>query len=93
MFAAAVLLGLGVSVIWPAQNALLARLAGLDGRSAVFAVRHACLNAGLGPGALAAAAVVSVAHPATFTAVYLADAASFLAFMPCSPACVPRRSP
>jgi hypothetical protein len=48
----------------------------------VFAVRHACLNAGLGLGALAAAAVVSVADPGTFTAIYLADAASFLAFVP-----------
>jgi MFS family permease len=82
LFAVAGLLGLGVSVIWPAQDALLASLAGPDGRSAVFAVRHACLNAGLGLGALAAAAVVSVAHPVTFTAIYLVDAASFLAFLP-----------
>jgi MFS family permease len=82
LFAAAGLLGLGVSVIWPAQDALRASLAGPVGRPAVFAVRHACLNAGLGLGALAAAAVVSVARPATFTAVYLADAASFLAFVP-----------
>jgi MFS family permease len=82
LFAAAGLLGLGVSVIWPAQDALLASLAGPSGRSAVFAVRHACLNAGLGLGALAAAAVVSAAHPATFTAIYAADAATFLAFIP-----------
>ena len=82
LFAAAGLLGLGVSVGWPAQDALLASVAGLAGRSAVFAVRHACLNAGLGVGALVAAAVVSVAHPATFTAIYAADAASFLAFVP-----------
>jgi len=82
LFAAAVLLGLGVSVIWPAQDALLASLAGPGGRPAVFAVRHACLNAGLGLGALVAAAVVSVARPATFTAIYLLDAASFLAFVP-----------
>jgi MFS family permease len=82
LFAAAELLGLGVSVIWPAQDALLASVAGRANRSAVFAVRHACLNAGLGAGALTAAAVVSAAHPATFTAIYLADAASFLLFIP-----------
>jgi MFS family permease len=82
LFAAAGLLGLGVSVVWPAQDALLASLAGPAGRSAVFAVRHASVNAGLGLGALAAAAVVSVAHPASFTAIYLADAATFLAFLP-----------
>jgi len=82
LFAAAALLGLGVAVIWPAQDALLAALAGPGAGSAVFAVRHACLNAGLGLGALAAAAVISTAHPTTFTAIYLADAATFLAFVP-----------
>ena len=80
LFAAAGLLGLGVALIWPARDALLAGLAGPTARSAVFAARHACLNAGLGLGALAAATVVSITDPATFTAVYLADAASFLAF-------------
>ena len=82
LFGAACLLGLGVSVIWPAQDALLAGVAGPAGRSAVFSVRHATLNAGLGLGAVAAAAVVSVARPGTFTAVYLADACSFLAVIP-----------
>ena len=82
LLGAAGLLGLGVSVIWPAQDTLLASVAGPAGRSAVFSVRHASFNAGLGLGALIAASVVSVAHPGTFTAVYLADAASFLAFVP-----------
>jgi MFS family permease len=82
LFAASCLLGLGVSVIWPAQDALLASVAGRAGRSAVFSVRHATFNAGLGLGALVAAAVVSVTHPGTFTAVYLADACSFLAVVP-----------
>jgi len=82
LFGAASLFGLGVAVIWPAQDALLASLAGPAARSAVFSVRHACLNAGLGLGALGAATAVSVARPDTFVAVYLADAASFLAFVP-----------
>lgn len=82
LFAAAGVLGLGVAVMWPAQDALLASLAGQAARSAVFAVRHAGLNAGLGVGALTAAAVISVTDPATFTGVYLADAASFLVFIP-----------
>ena len=82
LFPAAGLLGLGVAATWPAQNALLASLARQADCSAVFAVRHASLNAGLGIGALGAAALVSVAHPATFTIVYLADAATFLAFLP-----------
>jgi len=82
LFGAAGLLGLGVAVIWPAQDALLASLVDPADRSAVFSVRHASLNAGLGLGALGAAAAVSVTHPGTFVAIYLADAASFLAFLP-----------
>jgi MFS family permease len=82
LFGAACLFGLGVSVTWPAQDALLSSVAGPVGRSAVFSVRHTSYNAGMGIGALVAASVVSVAHPGTFTAVYLADAASYLAFIP-----------
>jgi len=82
LFGAAALTGLGVAISWPAQDALLASVAGQAARSAVFSVRHATMNAGLGLGALCAAAVVSVAHPGSFTAVYLADAASFMAFVP-----------
>lgn len=82
LFGAAGLLGLGVAIIWPAQDALLASLAGSAYRSAVFSVRHATMNAGLGLGAVGAAAFVSVASPGTFTAVYLADALTFLAFLP-----------
>jgi MFS family permease len=82
LFGAAAVTGLGVSVAWPAQDALLASLAGPDGLSAVFSVRHAGLNAGLGLGALGAAAIVTVSHPGTFTAVYLADAATYLVIVP-----------
>ncbi len=82
LFGAAGLLGLGVAVGWPAQETLLAAVAGPAHRSAVFSVRHASMNAGLGLGALGAATVVSVTHPATFTVVYLADAPSYLAFVP-----------
>ena len=82
LFGAAALTGFGVAVIWPAQNALLVSLVGPADHSAVFSVRHASLNAGLGLGALGAAAVVSVTHPGTFVAVYLADAISFLVFVP-----------
>ena len=82
LFGAAALTGLGVSVLWPAEDALLASLAGPAQLSAVFSVRHATMNAGFGLGALGAAVVVSTAHPGTFTVVYLADAATFLAYLP-----------
>lgn len=82
LFGATAIVGLGASVIWPAQDALLASLTDSEMRSAVFSVRHACLNAGLGIGSLGAAIVISVARPGTFMAVYLADAASFLIYLP-----------
>lgn len=82
LFGAAGVVGFGVAVAWPAQDALLASLAGAAARSAVFSVRHASMNAGLGLGALVAAALISTSHPGTFVAVYLADAASFLLAVP-----------
>jgi MFS family permease len=82
LFGAAAVVGFGVSVAWPAQDALLASLAGPAARSTVFSIRHASMNAGLALGALTAAALISTSHPGTFVAVYIADAASFLAAVP-----------
>jgi MFS family permease len=98
LFGATAIVGLGASIIWPAQDALLASLTGPAERSAVFSVRHACLNAGLGIGSLGAAIVISVSNPGTFMAVYLADAASFLIYLPIlarlrTPAGLPGESP
>lgn len=92
-FAAAALVGLGVSTVWPAQDALLAELVEPEQRSSVFSVRHLTMNAGLGAGALLAALVVDVHHPATFSALYVLDGLSFAAFAPVVLAVVPRRQP
>jgi hypothetical protein len=48
----------------------------------VFSLRHASMNSGLALGALVVAAIASVGHPGTFTAIYVADAVAFLAFVP-----------
>ena len=80
--AAASLVGLGAGVIWPAQDALLARVVAPEQRSNVFAVRHATLNAGFAVGALAAAMIVDTSSPRSFELIYLLDAASFVAFAP-----------
>jgi MFS family permease len=81
-FAAAATLGLGASIAWPAQDALLATVVTPDQRSSVFSVRHMTLSAGFGIGALVAALIVDVNSSATFVALYLLDAATFLAFIP-----------
>jgi MFS family permease len=80
-FLAAALYGLGTAVLLPAEDALLATVVEPERRPHVFALRHATLNAGFSVGALAAAVVVAtVTGPTGFVVLYLADAASFLAF-------------
>ncbi|MFI8829291.1 MFS transporter [Streptomyces sp. NPDC053431] len=77
-FAAAAVSGLGAAMALPAQDALLARLVPEQGRSGVFAMRHAMLNLGLAVGGLSAAWLVDVARPGSFVLLYLLDAASFV---------------
>ena|SRR5215211_7948017 len=80
--AAAATLGFGLAVVWPARSALLATVVPVERRSSVYGLAHAATNAGLGAGALLAALIVDTSSPATFQALYLLDAASFLAFIP-----------
>jgi MFS family permease len=74
--------GLGMALIWPALDSLLAVAVRPEQRSSVFSVRHATLNTGFGIGALVAAAIVSFESTVSFQALYLLDAASFLLFAP-----------
>lgn len=81
-YAAAATLGFGLAVIWPARTALLATVVPAERRSSAYALGHAALNVGLGAGALLAAAIVDPSSPRSFQAIYLLDAASFVAFVP-----------
>jgi MFS family permease len=81
-FPAFALFGMGMCVLTPAQDALLAVLVEPEQRSSVFSVRHATMNAGMGLGGLAAAVIVHEATASRFVLLYLIDGASFLAFIP-----------
>jgi MFS family permease len=81
-FAAAVVVGFGAAVIFPAQDSLLAIVVDREERSAVFAVRNATLNAGYGIGAVVASLVADLSSPTSFETLYLADGLTFLAFIP-----------
>ncbi|MBO2455360.1 MFS transporter [Actinomadura barringtoniae] len=81
-FAACGLLGVGVAMIWPSQDALLAELAGERQRSSVFAVRHATMNFGLAVGAASAGLLANASDPSSFVRLYLLDAFSFLVLVP-----------
>lgn len=71
-------IGLGVAAFWPASQSLVAVIVPSAIRQRYYGVNFALLNAGIGLGGLSSGMVVSLAHPWSFSAVYLADAASFL---------------
>jgi MFS family permease len=81
-FGTAVLIGLGASICWPSEDALLAGAVDDSQRSSVFSLRHATMNAGFGVGAVVAAAIVEINSPTSFQVLYLVDAATFLVFVP-----------
>jgi MFS family permease len=80
--AAAAIIGLGNSTVWPAQDALLATTVEPEQRSSAFAVRYATMNLGFSVGAVVAASIADFSSPRTFEILYLVDAATFLAFVP-----------
>ncbi len=81
-FAAAALTGAGMAVAMPAQDALLARLVSVSDRPAVFGLRHATLNLGLGCGAMLAALIVDTDRVGSFVTLYLLDASTFFLAIP-----------
>jgi len=81
-FAACATLGLGAAIVWPARSALLAMLVSCERRSSAYGLQHAATNVGLGAGALFAALIVDTSSAGTFQALYLLDAASFVAVVP-----------
>jgi MFS family permease len=81
-YAAAATLGFGLAVVWPARTALLATVVPVELRSSAYGLGHAAMNIGLGIGALLAAVIVDPSSPKSFQAIYILDAASFVAFVP-----------
>jgi MFS family permease len=81
-FAASATLGFGAAIVWPARTALLATVVPSERRSSAYALQHATTNAGLGAGALLAALIVDRSSAGAFQALYLLDAASFVAVVP-----------
>ncbi len=89
---AVVLLGLGLGPSFPATNALLSGLVTDPGQTArAFGVQFTALNASIGLGGLAAAGIVDVARPATFSVLYIANAVTCLLFAGTVPAAAPPR--
>ena len=73
--------GAGSAGFWPSQSTLLARLAPPERRHAAYAQQRVTMNLGIGLGGLMGGAIASVAHPGSFTLLFLLDAATFLAYV------------
>jgi len=71
-------IGFNFGISWPAFNALIAAVVDGPARQQYFGINFALVNLGIGLGGVVGGMVVDVDRPATFTAIFLADAASML---------------
>jgi len=73
------LLGFSGGVIWPAINALIGVVIPSGMRQRYFGLNFTLLNLGIGIGGILGGLFVEIGRPETFTAIYLLDAATYLA--------------
>jgi MFS family permease len=73
--------GAGTACFWPGQSTLLSRLTASDERSSAFSVQRITMNLGLGLGGLVGGLIASTSDPASFTKLFLLDAATFFVFV------------
>jgi MFS family permease len=74
-----VLLGFSGGIIWPAIQTLVGTIIPSHLRQRYFGVNFTLLNLGIGIGGILGGLFVDVSRPETFVAIYLIDAATFLA--------------
>lgn len=75
---ALLLSGAAFGVTWPGFQSLIATVVPVELRQRYFGVNFTLLNLGIGIGGILGGMFVDVARPATFQAIYLADAVSYL---------------
>jgi MFS family permease len=75
-------LGVAHGLFRPSERTLMTAIVPPESRHQLFALQGAMGNLGIGIGAVCGGLVVSTAHPDSFTVVFLADAATFLPYVP-----------
>lgn len=80
-FALIAIEGAGSAGFWPSQSTLIARLTPAARRHAAYAQQRVTMNLGIGLGGLMGGVLASVAHPNSFTLLFLVDAATFVAYL------------
>jgi MFS family permease len=73
--------GLGSGSFWPSQSALLADLTQPARRAQAYGLQRLSMNLGVAVGGLVAGLIASVAHPFSFTVLFLIDCATFVAYL------------
>ena len=73
--------GVGTACFWPGQSTLLARLTPAEDRHSAYALQRISMNLGIGLGSLAGGLIATTSDPASFTRLFLLDAATFLVFV------------
>jgi MFS family permease len=79
-FLVAAVSGIGAGGFWPSQSTLITGLTPREQRPSAFAMQRVVMNLGIGLGALAGGLIADADSPGSFTALFLLDAASFLAY-------------
>jgi MFS family permease len=80
-FAVYVLWGAGSGAFWPSQSALLAALTPPERRSPAYALQRLTMNLGVALGGVCAGLIASVAHPGSFTVLFVINCATFVAYI------------
>ena len=73
--------GAGTACFWPGQSTLLSRLTPPERTPSAFALQRISMNLGLGMGGVVGGLIATTRHPASFTVLFLLDAATFLVFI------------
>jgi MFS family permease len=73
--------GAGSAGFWPSQSTLIARLTPPARRHAAYAQQRVTMNLGIGLGGLTGGLIATVAHPSSFTLLFLFDAMTFLGYV------------
>jgi MFS family permease len=79
-FVLAAIAGAGTAAFWPSQSTLLIGVVGPDRRDAAFAVQRITQNFGMALGAAAGGLIATTSDAGTYTALFLLDAATFVAY-------------
>ncbi|HEU0336329.1 MAG TPA: MFS transporter [Gaiellaceae bacterium] len=80
-FVASAITGIGIGGFYPAQSTLIAGLTPPERRPAAFAMQRVVMNLGIGLGALAGGLVATTDSVASFTVLFVGDAATFLVYL------------